>query len=39
MMLHIFKDSPFNYIDRNRIFSDYRMGRKNFRNFCNSNET
>jgi hypothetical protein len=23
IMLHIFKDSPFNFIDRNRIFADY----------------
>ena len=22
-MLHVFKDSPFNFIDKNRIFSDY----------------
>ena len=23
IMMHIFRDSPFNYIDRNRVFSDY----------------
>lgn len=23
ILLHVFRDSPFNYIDRNRIFSDY----------------
>ena len=40
MMLHIFKDSPFNYIDRNRIFSDYyEWVEKTLEILCNSNET
>ena len=40
MMLHIFKDSPFNYIDRNRIFSDYyEWVEKTLEILCNSDET
>ncbi len=39
MMLHIFKDSPFNYIDRERIFSDYyEWVEKTLEIMCDSNE-
>ena len=39
IMLHIFKDSPFNYIDRERIFSDYyEWVEKTLEILCNSEE-
>ena len=39
IMLHIFKDSPFNYIDRERIFSDYyEWVEKTLEILCDSDE-
>lgn len=39
IMLHIFKDSPFNYIDRDRIFADYyEWVEKTLEILCNSEE-
>ena len=40
LMLHIFKDSPFNFIDRDRIFADYyHWVEKTLEILCESKET